>query len=187
MTELTEQLIKFTLENSNFETNRDYISLSHISLPIEDLIKQYNEGFEDSEAIRLKCYKGYQMEKDLIRRLRQIFFEDIQTGVEIQVVDGLFKGHPDFLYCGEPWDCKSVFRDDWLPQTNKLPRRAFWQMQAYLLYLPAENGGFIYESRESGLIREYVVKPNVSIQNEIKDKVNLISQQVKSGRIKLRG
>ena len=49
--EITKQLIDFTVKNSNFESLRNYVSLSHCSLPSEELIAQFNTGFVASDNL----------------------------------------------------------------------------------------------------------------------------------------
>lgn len=164
-------IIEYTIKNSNFEKKRNYISLSHCYLSANELIEQYKTGFLDNVAIRLKCYKGYQMERDLINRLKNVFEGRIKTDVEFSAFDGIVKGHPDFIFDGYPGDCKSVLLDEWIP-TDKLPRKVYFQMQAYMKYSNIDKALVIYESRESGSIRVFRINANLSIQNEIHTKLS---------------
>jgi hypothetical protein len=171
---IAKEIIKYTCENSNFNKKRNYISLSHIYLPIEDIVNQFKNGFEENEQIKLKCYKGYQMEKDLLLRMIKIYGERICIGHEIKLKDNLVQGHPDFTFDDYPGDCKSVLMDNWLPELWKIPKKAYWQMQAYMLYMKKEKALLIYETRETGLIKDYWIKENKSIQQEIEDKIEKI-------------
>ena len=180
MSYITTALVKHTCENSHFETTRDYISLSKIYSPIDELIADYKQGFTANEQTKLKCYKGYQMEADLMRRLKLIFPNDISGEMEISIEGGLIKGHPDFLFNGDPGDCKSVLRDDWLPVNYfKIPHRIMWQIQAYMLYSKSERGYLIFESRESGLIKDFMILPDKGIMNMIEGKVHEIIKILK--------
>lgn len=166
-------LLKFTLSNSNFDLKRDYVSMSHIHLPVESIIDIYKKGFETSPVIKLKCYKGYQMEHDILNRLKKIYGDKIKTHIEYSL--GYVKGHPDFELEGIPGDCKSVLMDEWLP-TNHIPKKVYWQMQGYL-YLSTKLKGFlIYESRENGILKVLEVFKNDRIQNQIEQKINEISK-----------
>ena len=118
MIHLADALLNYTACNSNFETKRNYISLSHCVNTVEEIYYYYTAGFEDSLKIRLKCYKGYQMQEDLMRRLTKCFPDRI-TQKEIVAYGGLVKGHPDFWFDGVPCDIKSVLKDEWIPVKSK--------------------------------------------------------------------
>lgn len=187
MSEIAIKLEEFTAANSRFETSRDYVSISHCADTIDKMIETYYGGFEDSLEIRLRCYKGYQIEHDLIRRLKAVFTNRIQTGFEISEFDGLVKGHPDFLLDGMPADCKSVPNDEHLPfatSDKKIPKRAFWQMQGYLYYMKKDRGLLVYEVRDSGRIRDYTVKAVPAIGNEIDQKFRTVISEIKARALK---
>lgn len=169
---------KYTAANSNFQPERNYISLSHIHLSAEEIINQFKEGFEDSIPVRLKCYKGYQMERDLMERIKAVWGARIKTDIEVSAFDGLVKGHPDFTFDDYPSDCKSVLMDDWFPKDGKLPRRIYWQMQAYMKYSGKDKALVIFESRESGKLIDYWVRANWNIQKEIDEKLQQIVKAV---------
>lgn len=171
MSFILQKLEQFTIDNSNFDTKRDYISMSHAYLSIDELINQYKNGFEYSKEIALKCYKGYQMEKDLLERLEEIFNLSIEIpGQELIACSGLIKGHPDFNFEDYPGDIKSVLMDEWLPKNGKLPKKVYWQMQAYMKYSCKEKSVIIYESRQTGLLQEIWIRKNEKIQEEIHNK-----------------
>jgi hypothetical protein len=180
MISLARSLEEFTARHSNFQPKRHYISLSHIAIPEADILKQWFGGFDDSLQVRLKCYKGYQMEKDIVNRLIAIYGDRIQTEIEYSTRNGLFKCHPDFEFDEFPGDCKSVMLDSWLPEPGKLPRKVYWQMQAQMLYGRKDKAVVIYESRETGLLRDYWLKPNASVQAEIDAKVDRIRIEIPS-------
>lgn len=169
-----ERLEEYTASISGFEKRRNYVSLSHVALPEEEILKQYFEGFNDSHMIRLKCYKGYQMERDLVERIRKVLGEDLWPNTGISAFYGLVQGHPDLIYRGYPMDCKSVPLDEHLPPANRLPKKAYWQMQAYMKYWKVGMGYLIYESRESGIIRDYQVPSNWQVQSTIDAKLHRV-------------
>lgn len=175
---IADQLSKYTAENSRFETSRNYVSISHASLSIEEILNQWANGFEDSLDIRLKCYKGYQMEDDLKARCKKVFGNDFFDYGEISAFNGIVKGHPDFKYQGLPGDIKTVALDEYLP-TQKLPRRVYYQMQGYMLYSNTHKSLVIYESRATGKIVDFWVYPNASIQKEINDKFEQVASHIK--------
>lgn len=175
---ITHLIEKHTAENSHFETCRNYVSLSHCHLPVDEIVNQNKNGFADNLRIRLKCYKGYQMENDLVKRLIQIFGNKIRLNAEIQAFDGLVKGHPDFLFEGYPGDCKSVLMDEWLPD-GRLPRRVYWQMQGYMKYSTAEKALVVYESRETGIPKAFWIYANRAVQTEIDNKLTEAVKRIK--------
>lgn len=175
---LAQQLEDYTASISKFETKRDYISLSHIAQPEEEIISQFLHGFTDSHEIRLRCYKGYQMERDFLERIQRVLGLNPMVELEVSAFDGLVQGHPDFEFMNSPGDCKSVPLDKHLPE-NKLPRKVYWQMQAYMKYLRSDRALVLYESRETGRIRDYWIRSNFSIQQEIEQKLKRVVEVVK--------
>jgi hypothetical protein len=175
---VAKELEAYTASMSGFETKRNYLSLSHISMEDEEILSQWFNGFRDSHMIRLKCYKGYQMERDLINRVVSVYGPD-RAKLNVEVGKGLWKGHVEIVLDDIPTDCKSVPLDEHLPQ-DRLPRRVYWQMQAYMFYGNWAEGRIIYESRESGIIRDYLVAPNFSIQRQIEEKRKRIEAQIPS-------
>jgi hypothetical protein len=167
---VARELEVYTARNSRFETERDYISLSHASLSVDEIILQRANGFEDSELIRLRCYKGYQMEDDLKRRIKAVFGDRVEMNVEVSAFDGLVKGHPDFTFDGYPADCKTVPLDEHLPKDKKVSRKVYAQMQAYMLYMQKPKSLVIYESRETGKLVDIWLRANEAVQREIDKK-----------------
>ena len=174
--DFSADITKYTIKHSHFETMRDYISLSHVYLSVEEIVRQFNYGFVDTTPIRLKCYKGYQMEEDLLKRIKAVYGDRIKTGIEIVAFDGAVKGHPDFTFDDYPSDCKSVLMDKWLPVRGILPKKIYWQMQAYMKYSGSNKALVIFESRESGKLADYWIRANVGIQNEIENKLIQVLQ-----------
>lgn len=169
MGQIATFLENYTCGISNFETSRSYISISHCGLSIEEIIEQQKQGFVDSPEIRLRCYKGYQMEADLKARIKGAFPDRYSVAVEASAFDGRVKGHPDFMFDGMPGDCKSVALDEHLPQ-GRVPRKVYWQMQGYMLYLNKGKSLVIYESRSTGKLLDFWIPANLTIQEQIHDK-----------------
>jgi hypothetical protein len=166
------QIEEFTSSISNFDEKRPYIGLSNIGLDLEILVNNYLNGQEADHAARLKCYKGYQMEKDLVDRLKKMYGARISYK-HITEFDNMLQGHPDFWFDNMPGDSKSVLLDKHLPE-DKLSRKIYWQMQGYMLYSNTNKAVVVYESRESGKIRVKWVNRNEVICREIKTKVEAI-------------
>lgn len=169
MGQIATYLENYTCGISHFETSRDYISISHCGLSVEEIVEQVQMGFTDTPDIRLRCYKGYQMEADLKARIKGAFKERYSEGIEASSFDGKVKGHPDFMFDGNPGDCKSVAIDEHLPN-GRVPRKVYWQMQGYMLYLNKPTSLVIYESRHTGKLLDFWITANLKIQEEIHDK-----------------
>lgn len=179
--QLEKTLTDYTLTISKFDERRDYISLSNIVKEPEELIYAYKNGYVTDTKGKLKCYKGYQMEEDLKQRIIDVIGSDVKTDVEFSTPDGLFKCHPDLMIDDYPADCKSVLKDEWLPEDYfKVSRKIKYQMNAQMLLSVRTKSYLIYESRESGLIKVIEVYADEHIQYDIKNKMNVIRQLLKS-------
>lgn len=170
MKNISKYLISYTIEHSKFEEKRNYVSLSNSIKTAEELFNDYVNGYSTNETGKLKCYKGYQMENDMITRLIALYGERIETNCEISVFDGIVQGHPDLKLFGIYGDIKSVLKDEWIPN-GRLPRKVYYQMQGYMHYSGTKESIVIYESRESGLIADFIVKENIAVQDEIRRKM----------------
>lgn len=94
------------------------------------------------------------------------------------------KGHPDFGFEGYPADCKSVPLDEHFPSNGKLPRKVYWQMQAYMRFSETQKALVIYESRETGSIRHYWIRENASIQRQIYSKLKFVVDELHLNLVK---
>lgn len=180
--DIEQRLIKHTIFNSHFDTRRDNISLSNIVKTPDELISDMKNGYTADQTAKLKCYKGYQMERDLVQRIMSEFKDIEFTSHTINFHNGLFKGHPDLVEMDTmvPWDCKSVLKDEWLPESYKLiPRKVKYQMNAYMMGLKVNYSYVVYESRESGLIRVYLLMASDHIQDDINLKITNILNKLK--------
>lgn len=177
MSEISQHLEGFTASNSSFETKRPYISLSNSWKTEEELLGEFFNGFQDSHLGRLKCYKGYQMEHDLKSRIQKCFPTRVRLQIEITAFNGLVQGHPDYTFDNYPGECKSVNLDEHLP-VDKLPRKVYWQLQGYMFYGHRDKALCIYESRESGLIRDFWIRANTNIQMQIDAKMRSLVSQI---------
>lgn len=179
--EMQSALIDITIKNSGFDTKRDYISLSNIYKPVDEICKDYQDGYTANDRALLKCYKGYQMERDIVARLMSAYNGvPFLTNQEV-FIGKHFKGHPDLVHAitRYPYDCKSVLMDDWMPKSYKeVSRKIKFQMQAYMIALGVKNSYLIYESRESGLIKVIEVRADYKIQSEIHYKILEIHKQL---------
>lgn len=178
MDSIASVIERYTADNSGFEYSRNYVSLSNAVMNEENLLNQYLNGFSADHLALLKCYKGLQMERDLLRRLKEVFGDRIILGSEISVFGGKAKGHPDFLYDSYPGDGKSVPLDEHIPVQGRLPMKVYWQLQAYMKYMSKDHAVAIYESRETGSIRDFWITANPRIQNELHIKYSNVVNKI---------
>lgn len=176
---ISAELEAWTVGNSGYEEKRDYIGLSQAHLTEEEIISNYMNGFQEIDhQAKLKCYKGYQMEKDLLMRLKVVYGDRVQIPApEISAFQNKVKGHPDFNFDKDPADCKSVPMDTHIP-TGKLPRKVYMQAQASMLYMKKTRALVLYESRESGIIRHFWVYPVDALQREIDQKFYNVVEKI---------
>lgn len=180
---ISQVIEQHTADISGFQTKRDYISMSHAFEDADTLLKYYNSGFEDSLAIRLKCYKGYQWERDLMTRFKAAypaFLYYPEKEIEISAFGGLVKGHVEGTFEGYPCDCKTVPLDEHLPKDGKVSKRIYWQLQSYMRYMEREKALVIFESRETGHLRDFWIRRNPAIQSAIHDKFQFVTQTILS-------
>ncbi len=192
MTTISQFVEQYTASISNFQTKRNYVSMSHAVENADTLLNQYYNGFADSLDIRLRCYKGYQWERDLMERLAKTFpqsvYYDPKQEIELTAFDGLVKGHLEASFDDYPLDGKTVPLDEHLPKDGKVSRRIYWQLNAYMLYSHKEKALAVFESRESGHLRDFWIRENKSIQSAINDKFTLVTSAIKdidAGKISL--
>ena len=174
---LEKELIDITKKLSGFEKKRNYISLSHISECPRKIINNYKNGYRTNDKMLLKCYKGYQEEKDLKRRIKLLYPDFIETR-EISVHDGLVKGHTGGELRGILIEIKSIGKDKYLP-VNSISTKNYWQIQAYLYFGKYKKCNGVYESRESGLIKVMEIFPNRYYIDKLNDKVDYLVKCVR--------
>lgn len=172
-------LIAHTVANSQYDSHRGYLGMSQIIADEAEILKKFRSETPATQEHQLKCYKGYQMEADLVKRCKQIWGDKITTGKELSAYNGMVKGNPDFFLNNKPCDCKSVLLDSHIPEPNKLPKRVYWQMQAYMLYAKENLSFVIYESRESGKLSVIAVRQNRHIQAEIELKFQRLVKAIR--------
>lgn len=172
-------LEELTIQTSRFDERRNYISLSRIYLQPEILVDEFLKGRTANRKEKLKCYKGYQFEDDLLKRLKIVYPDDLKTGTELSIEDGLFKGHPDFEFKSYPGDCKSLNRDDYMPWDHRISPKHFYQIQAYMMYSGKDKGYILYESQESGTLLCLSFQANERVQKNISERIIQIKQLLK--------
>lgn len=187
---LQSKLIDYTISRAGFDEFRGYIGLSQLDKCLIEVWNQFYKGYSADNLALLKCYKGYQMEADMIRRLQMVTGDDFIPGASrnISAYDGLLQGHPDGWLNGKPLDIKSVAYDAYLPaDVTAVSFKIKMQMQAYLYYAPASVGYLVFESRESGIIRVFEMKAERYYQKIIETKVPELIAAIRERRLPVCG
>lgn len=183
MSDISKRIAQYTGMISNFQPTRNYISMSHAIEDPQTLINQYFNGFPDTLDIRLKCYKGYQWERDLMKRLNESCGEVVwhpEEDFEVVAFDGLVKGHVEALFDSYPCDGKTVPLDEHLPENvGRISRRIRFQMNAYMKYMGKDKGLLVYESRETGHLRDFWIFADTTIQSQIDSKFSTVVGEIK--------
>lgn len=177
---LLNDLLAESYATSKFEERRNYVSLSNIIKPVDDLVSDYVNGQTCDNAGRLKCRMGYWMERGLMERVLKLQYAQMGYEIVVPSSNNLIKGHPDFKYAKCPGDCKSFLLDEYLPDERKIPKKIYWQMNAYMLYDDADRSFLVCESRQSGMIKVITIRRNESVCNAIDEKCQLIINALQS-------
>lgn len=64
------------------------------------------------------------------------------------------------------------------------PRKIYWQLQAYMFFMKRKRGILIFESRESGIIKDFWIYENILVQKQIEEKLETIFNQLKKENYK---
>ena len=183
--QLQRDLTRYTIDYSRYEETRNYIGLSSIWDCPAAIINRYLHGNRAPGVRgRLKCYKGYQIEDDLVRRISELYsFPDfkVERNKEIILFGGLVQGHMELTIDGIPIEVKSVPLDEHLPRG--VPRKVLWQVNAYEKYLPQNRAIVVYESRESGLLRTFDIMADKEFGERIEKKVEQLVWYAKDGTV----
>jgi hypothetical protein len=182
--QLKENLEKVTISNSNYEKQREYISLSHISECPTKIYSDFKNGYSQPDIFGLlKCYKGYQEEQDIKRRLKVCYPGYIETK-EISIYNGLFKGHTDGELMGCLIEIKSFAKNEYIPQSyEKISYRIKCQIQAYMIYGCYSTCYLIMESRESGMITVLEVMKDEKLMEIILKKMEILLKASENNKV----
>lgn len=180
---LQTQLIEYTIHHPRLEPHRDYLGLSGIGDCPRVLYDKYMRQAGNAEHApdrALYFYMGYAMEDDIVARLKAV--GDYQPGIELSLYNGLVKGHTDGSINGELLEVKSVALAEHLPKDGRLPRRVYWQVQAYLFYGGFHRAQVVYVARENGQMVVIDCEANPAMGGKIAKKVAGLVRAVKDGR-----
>jgi len=192
---LQDALVRVTAENSGHEEHRRYLGMSQIAKCPRRLFFEVQKGTPADIDDKLRCYKGYQMERDLLARLGLAL--DLLGGDwvltpevgEISALGEQFIGHPDgelvFLDGEEKVlvEIKSTLQEslDRIIVKARIPTRHWWQVQCYLRFGGWERALVIYEARDTGRLYVHPVRRHKQTGERCERKARIVLDALEVG------
>jgi hypothetical protein len=175
--EFLYDLVCWTVQHSGFDEVRPYIGLSQIG-DCERVLydRAISNGRIISEAEHLRTKLSYELEAALIERIRGMGL--YLPGEAISLHDGMVQGNTDGRIGEDILEIKTVSYEAHFPD-GKLPRRVWWQTQAYMHYLRRRETIILYLSRADGKLRVYPVRYSDDYGERIEEKVEKVVQAVR--------
>ena len=193
--ELQEALTRYTVKISRHQEDRGYLGMSQIAKCPRRLFYEVRDGTPADEASKLKCYKGYQMEANLLGRLAMMldlnesgWMLTAEVG-EISALDGAFIGHPDgelVTVDGSERiliEIKSTVQEnlDGIVKRARIPTRHWMQVQCYLHFGEWERALVIYEARDTGQLYVHEVRQDRRVGERCEAKARLVLDALEAG------
>lgn len=181
---ISRALTNWTVANSGHEPRRKYIGLSGIGGCERAMYETALHGGTMSVGEHLRTRISFELEAAVIGRLREMHMYGERE--EISLFNGMVQGHTDGTISVTQGalpavlEIKTVARMEYFPRDERLPRKVYWQIQAYMHYLQREEGIVIYLERANGDLRVYRVWKNARIGQEIEEKVARVMLAVKN-------
>jgi hypothetical protein len=177
---LQSALINWSVKNSGFEARRPYIGLSHMGECDTKIYDWYCYGYERPKvAGHLQTIWTLEIETAIVDRIVRCGL-DYKPADPICLHDGLVQGHPDGWIGRDLLEIKSIPREVFIPERGRIPRRIFWQIQAYLHYTSTKYCNLIFIARDNGMLQVYDIKYQPNIGEEIEDRVERLVKAVLS-------
>jgi hypothetical protein len=174
---LQTTLVNYSVAQSGFSTRRNYIGLSGIADCEQVIYDRYRFGQQAGVDERLCTRLSYELEAALIERLKDLGL--YWPGEEILLHGGLVQGHTDGQIDGrEVLEIKTLPKAIWLPENGRVPRRVYWQVQAYMHYLQHAWAHVLYLARDTGELRAIGVRYNLALGKDIEAKVERLVSAV---------
>ena len=175
--ELQQQLVEWSALNSGHDAHRDYIGLSGIIDCERVIYRRYFERKDIPTEAKLKTKITYELESALRNRLIEMGLA--KSGIEINVFDGMVKGHTDGEIKGCLLEIKTVAQADHLPN-GKVPARVYWQVQAYMYYGEYRSAYVIYLDRSTGQVRTFDINIDEHMAQKIHSKLIRVIRDIQS-------
>lgn len=188
--ELESELVNWSVRHSGHEQRRPYIGLSAIGDCPAAVYDSFTQGQTQNVGEHLKTRLAYELEYALVVRLREMGL--YQAAQPISLHGGLVQGHLDglILHGGQTdiLEIKTVPLAEHIPDREaQVPRRIYWQVQAYLHYaqrrlkLDVSSALVVYLARENGLVSVkqvmYSLGTGVQIDGRVRNLVAAVQER----------
>jgi len=175
---ISRQLMNWTVLNSGHQERRAYIGLSGIGGCERAIYDQYRFGSRMSVNEQLRTRISYELEAAVIERLRGMRLYEARE--EIVLFGGLVQGHTDGRIGEAVLEIKTLPMAAAFPKDDRLPRKHYQQVQAYMHFLKRTEAIMIYLERQNGDLRVYRIRYNERAGQEIQAKVTKLVEAVRS-------
>lgn len=170
-------LVEETVRQCGHQERKGVLSMSSLLEKDEVIIDRFRNGHDVDTLTKLKFYHGSHAEEGMRTRLIALFEQTgkLECGTTLVAYDGRLTGHVDFIIDGIVVEYKTVPTVeilDRMREQNNLPRRVFYQVQAYLLWGKFPKAFVVYESRAGGFPWVIEVLPDGNIRAELRAKAD---------------
>lgn len=172
-------IVNWSVDHSGHEDHRSYIGLSGIAdCPLE-IYERYMHGVRPNGVSgHLLTRLSYELEGILIQRLKEM--KMYQPAPEISLYNGLVRGHPDGFIGPDLLEIKTLAHEEHIPTDKRVPRRIYWQVQAYLHFTNRKQAQVLYLARSNGALAIIPVYYNQSIAEDILAKLEYLVDCVRA-------
>ena len=166
MSIISQQIEQYTAANSGLKLHATTCRCHRYTCRLRRSSASTSTDLRLTTWHELKCYKGYQMERDLKGASWTPSAPIVYTMPIVTAFDSIVAGHPDFLRTSCRQTSRACRLDEHLP-VDRVPRRVFLQLQAYMLYGNWPRS--LCHLRKPGDRPDHWLldHPVVSVQNEI--------------------
>ena len=161
------------------KARRPYIDLSHIAECPAVLYQRYMATAETRPPVsHAMTQYSYELEQLLCKRLQRCGV--YQPGTAITLSDGLVQGRTDGWIDHCLLEIATVLLPEYFP-VERIPRRKYQQIQAYLHYTKSIKALALYFARSDGTWKVYDVPYNLKVAQHLAQKVEWLVAAVQAG------
>ena len=182
--DLRNILLDWTLRHSGYDEHRNYIGLSGIADCSRIIYHRYFNETPASDEFQLRTRYSYELEQIIIDRLKGIggIFKERKGPIVAYKIPILVQGHIEGEVDGNLFEIKTVPLTDYLP-IHSVPRKTYWQTQAYMHYGGYQATLCLYFARDSGQFKIFDLWPDHRIMMTIDRKIQNLIEAIKKKEI----
>jgi len=181
---LHELLLQETINTCGHEERKGQLSMSWLSLPVEEIVQRVKNGHHEGLEKKLKFYQGTRAEEGMRTRLKAVLaFSPGQAIGEwkeprlLTAYEGRLTGHTDGAIGDTVVEIKTIpdrRAMEEMQHRGKLPFKVYAQVQSYIFWGRFRDGLVIYETRVEGEQSLVPVMPNRHVQEELRQKAEQV-------------